>query len=103
MSKEKETYEQWISRLETLSFEDRAIELKNKILESPELADESRRYFNDCFNYVMEQYKYNKPLSTSLMKIHLVDIKGYKQLTVQELSRIMIMLGLCGFSFDYSE
>lgn len=101
MSKKEETFEEWQAGFEGLDFEQSAIRIKDKILESPELDSKSRQYFSDCFNYVMEQHKAKKPLSTSLLKIHLVDIKGYKQLTVDELSRTLVLLSLCGFEFDF--
>lgn len=93
-------FNEWMENLKTLSFEEYAEEIKKQIIKSPELDEHSRRYFNDCFSYVMETYKSGKPLSTSLMKTHLVNVKGYKQLTVEEFSRVIIMLSLCGFSFD---
>lgn len=101
MQKKEETYDEWKAGFEGLDFEHSAIRFRDKILESPELDAKSRKYFKDCFNYVMEQYKANKPLLTSLLKIHLVDIKGYKQLTVEEFSRMLALLSLCGFAFDF--
>lgn len=99
--KKEESYEEWKAGFDGLSFEESAIRLKDKLLESPEFDKTSRKYFQDAFNYVLEQYRLKKPLSTALLKIHLVDIKGYKQLTIEELSRILVLLSLCGFEFKF--
>lgn len=97
----KETFEEWKAGFEGLSFEESAVRIKDKILESPELDSKSKQYFDDCFNYVLQQYKLKKPLSTALLKIHLVDIKGYKSLRVEELSKILVLLSMCGFKFNF--
>jgi hypothetical protein len=99
---EKEGFEEWNKKLETLDFEKRAEMIKDKILESDELDKVSKRYFSDSFAYVMGLYKSGKPLDTNLMRIHIVDIKGYKEFRMEEFNRVLMMLSLCGFCFNYN-
>lgn len=91
------TFEQWNDYLDTLSFDDRCIEIKNKILSSPELDQISRNYFSDSFDYVYKKYKESKPLDVKLFKIYMEDVKGYKNIKMDEFIRIIILLSYCGF------
>lgn len=91
--------EEWQKYLDTLSFENRAIEIKNKILDG--LEDEtSKQCFQDCFEYVLNLYKQNKPLEANLFRIHLEDIKGYKNIKLEEFIRIILLLSYCGFNIS---
>lgn len=91
--------EEWQRYLDTLSFDDRCIEIKNKIAEGiPD--DYSKQFFIDCFNYVYNLYKQNKVLDVNLLKIHLEDIKGYKHIKFEEMLKIMFLLAYCGFSLS---
>lgn len=98
---QKESYEEWISGFEGLSFEEYAVRVKNKILESPELDKKSKAYFTDAFNYVMGLHKANKPLDTNLMRIHMTEVKNYTMLTLNDFTKVLLMLSLCGFQFDF--
>lgn len=96
----KESFEEWQAGFEGLSFEDSAKRYRDKILESPELDKKSRDYFSDAFEYVMDLHKRNKPLDPKLMKIHMCDVKNYEALTLNDFTRTLMLLNLCGFSFD---
>lgn len=96
----KESYENWIKGFEGLSFEDSAKRYRDKIIESPELDKKSKKYFTDAFEYILDLQKKNKPLDVKQMKIHMCDIKGYEALTLEEFTRTLLLLGLCGFEFN---
>lgn len=93
--------EEWCAGFENLNFEQSAERMRDQILKSPELDKKSRQYFTDAFAYVMRLHKENKPLDTNLMRIHMVDIKGYKGISVQEFGRVLLLLAFCGFEFSY--
>ena len=95
-----ETFEEWKSGFEGLCFEESAKRFRDKILESPDLDDKSRKYFFDAFNYVLSIQQSGKILDTNLMKIHMTDIKGHKGMTLQDFTRCLMLLSLCGFQFD---
>ena len=42
-----------------------------------------------------------KPLDTNLMRIHMTEIKNYKALTLQDFTKVLLMLSLCGYQFDF--
>ena len=67
--KTNSTYEEWVAEFEGLSFIERAIKIKNKLFESPELSTEDKQMFDICFEYVTELYQKEKPLETNLLKI----------------------------------
>lgn len=96
----KESLDEWTAGFEGLSFEESANRIKDKILESPEFDDKSRNYFTDAFNYVMSVYKSGKPLDTELMRIHMVDIKQHTGMSLQDFTRVLMLLSLCGFKFS---
>ena len=100
-NKEKESREEWISGFDGLTFEESAIRVKNKILESTELDQKSKSYFTDAFNYVMNLHQSNKPLDVNLMRIHMTEVKNYTMLTFDDFTKVLLMLGLCGFQFDF--
>lgn len=94
-------YDEWLAGFEGLDFERTAERIRDKLLESPEFDSKSQKFFKDAFAYVMNLHKQNKPLNTNLMRIHMVDIKGYKGLTVEEFGRTLLLLSMCGFSFGF--
>lgn len=95
-----ETYEEWLSRLQSADDDTRREILRDKILESDQLDDESKKIFKDSFEYVKSLVKRGKPFETNLFKIHLMEVKGYEKITFAQLSRILMLLTLCGFKFD---
>ena len=100
MSDVKETFEEWKAGFDGLTFEEYAKRFRDKILESPEIDAQSRSYFMDAFNYVLSVQQSGKNLDTNLMKIHMKDIKGHKGMTLQDFTRCLMLLSLCGFQFD---
>ena len=91
------------NNLQKLNFEDYANEMKEKILSDKTINDLSQQYFKDCFEYVMKLYKSNKPLDINLLKIYLEQVKNYKNIKFDEFVRIIILLGFCGFSFNFDK
>ena len=94
-------YQEWVAALDKLPFLERAKRMKDKIVESDELSADDKKFFTDCFLYVCDLYKKNKPLDSNLLRIHL-GIKGYDQRQPQKMEqfiRTLMLLGLCGFEF----
>lgn len=91
------TSEEWQEYLDTLSFDERCVEIKNMILSSPDLDEYSKSYFSDSFDYVYKKYKDNKPLESKLFKIHMEEVMGYKNIKIDEFIRVIILLTYCGF------
>ena len=100
----KETVEQWKESLQGLPFEEQAIRIRDKILESDELDPQQREFFKDTFQYVMELYRNGKPLDTNLLRIHYGITQGTKEYPqkIQQFIRMMMLLSLCGFNFKMS-
>lgn len=95
-------YEKWIAGFEGLSFMERAIKIKDKLFESPELSDEDKHMFDICFEYVAELYQKGKSLETNLLKIRL-QMKGYNaEQHMDQFIRTLMLLSICGFQFDYA-
>lgn len=95
-------FEKWKQELQNLSFEEFAVQMKDKILtdNSDEL---SKQYFQDCFDYVFKLYKTGKPLEVNLLKIYLEQVKNYKNLKMIEFIRTIILLSFCGFNFKFDK
>lgn len=102
-TKKQETLEEWKSGFEGITFEQQAIKIRDKILQSPELDATSKKYFKDTFEYVFSLYREGKPLDTDLLRIHMTSIKNYKALTLQDFTKVLLMLSLCGFQFDFNK
>lgn len=89
--------DEWINHLETLQFDEYSKEIASKILEG--IPDEySKQFFIDSYEYVYNCYKQNKPLEANLFKIYLEDIKGYKNIKLEEFLRMTFLLSYCGFN-----
>lgn len=95
------SFEEWSKSLENMDFDHYSLEIKNKILESNDMDDLSKRYFSDCFDYVYKLYKNNKQLDMHLLKIYLEEVKGYKNIKLSEIIPMLILLGYCGFDLSY--
>ena len=96
---EAKKLQQWKDEFEGLSFEESAVKIKNKILESDELDKTQRDFFQDTFDYVMGLYHQKKPLDTNLLRIHYgitQGTSGYPQ-KIQQFIRTIMLLSLCGF------
>ena len=95
-------FEKWKNDLQNLTFEEYAIYMKNKILQD-NIDELSKNYFQDCFDYVLKLYKSNKPLELNLLKIYLEQIKNYKNIKMDDFIRTIILLGFCGFNFQFNK
>ena len=96
------SYEQWVSGFDGLSFIERAVRIKDKLFESPELTEEDKKMFDICFEYVSELHRKGKPLETNLLKIRL-QMKGYNaEQHMDQFIRTMMLLSICGFQFDFA-
>lgn len=102
-SAEEKDIEKWIESLKSLSFEDRATAIKDQVVKHWQYDYKSKRFFEDCFNYFMKQYKINKPVEMDLLKIYLVNLCGWKEedLTIEGFLRTLVILELCGFETEY--
>lgn len=96
-------FEEWQKGFEGLDFEGSARRVKDKLIESPEIDDLSRRCFSDSFEYVMNLYKQGKGLEPNLLRIHLTKVKDYENIRFEDFTRILMLLSLCGFGFDFSK
>ena len=76
--KEQEEYQKWMDELDKLPFIERAVRMKDKIIESDELGPDDKKFFADCFDYVRDLYNKNKPLDCNLLKIHM-GLRGYNE------------------------
>lgn len=101
--KQNDDIDEWKAGFEGLSFEESAIRFRDKIIESPELDKKSVKFFLDAFDYVMGVYKDGRALDVNQMRIHMVDLKGHTELTLNEFNRTLLLLSLCGFEFNFAE
>ena len=101
--KQNDDIDEWKAGFEGLSFEESAIRFRDKIIESPELDKKSVKFFLDAFDYVMGVYKDGRALDVNQMRIHMVDLKGHTELTLNEFNRTLLLLSLCGFGFNFAE
>ena len=95
-----QSFEEWSKSLETMDFDHYSLAIKEKIMQS-DLDDYSKQVFNDCFEYVSKLYKSNKQLDVKLLKIYLEEVKGRKNIKVDEFVKLMILLGYCGFNINF--
>lgn len=102
-SQQDKEIEKWIERLKELSFEDKAIAIKDQIVKEWQYDYKSKRFFIDCFNYFLKQYKINKPIEMDLLKIYLTNLCGWKEedLSIEGFLRTLMILELCGFQTSY--
>ena len=97
----EDSLEEWKAGFENLTFDEQAKRIRDKLLESDELDTKSKQYFSDAFDYVSSLNRDGKPLDTNLMRIHMTEIKNYKALTLQDFTKVLLMLSLCGYQFDF--
>ena len=95
-----QSFEEWSKSLESMDFDHYSLAIKEKIMES-DLDNYSKLVFNDCFEYVSKLYKSGKPLEVKLLKIHLEEVKGYKNIKIDEFINLMILLSYCGFNINF--
>src|SRR5574344_381608 len=103
MDQQEKEFKEWLDSLSKMDFENQANTIKEVIIKKGELEEKSKKYFSDCFDYFMKQTKLKKPIDTSLMKIYLVNVKGWKEEELggfMEMMRIFIMLSMCGFKIS---
>ena len=99
----EESFESWYDQLGQMDFETRANIIKTTILEKVNLETKSKRFFTDCFDYFMKQYKIQKPIDLSLLKIYLRDLKGWSEKEIGgmiEMTRMFTLLSMCGFEIS---
>lgn len=99
----EESFESWYDKLGQMDFESRANTIKDEILEKGNIETKSKRFFIDCFNYFMKQYKIKKPVDPSLLKIYLKDLCGWSDDEIggiTEMTRIFVLLSMCGFEIS---
>ena len=92
----------WKESLKQMNFDEYTDEMKSRILNS-NMDNDSKKQFNDCYEYFKKLYKSGKPLEANLLKIYLEEIKGYKNIKMEEFIRIVILLGFCGFQIKYDK
>lgn len=92
-------YKEWIGAVMKAQdgVEQRKI-VRDQLLKSDELSDEDKRLFTEVFDYCEKNIRQNKPFDSNLLKIYLQDIKGYDIERIN-IIRILVLMGLCGFSF----
>lgn len=95
-----QSFEEWSKSLETMDFDHYSLAIKEKIMES-DLDDYSKQVFNDCFEYVTKLYKDGKPLDVNLLKIHLEEVKGHKNIKMEDFINLMFLLSYCGFNINF--
>lgn len=95
-----QSFEEWSKSLESMDFDHYSLAIKEKIMES-DLDNYSKLVFNDCFEYISKLYKSRKPLDVKLLKIHLEEVKGYKNIKIDEFINLMILLSYCGFNINF--
>ena len=95
--------QEWEEMLKSMSLDEFSLMMKDKILADENIDELSSRYFQDCFDYVTKLYKSGKQLDLSLMKIYLEDVKGYKNIKMDDFIRTVLLLGFCGFSFKFDD
>ena len=100
---EQEEYQKWMDELDKLPFIERAVRMKDKILESDELQAADKKFFETCFEYVCDLHRKGKDLDCNLLKIHM-GLKGFNEQQPQKMEqfiRPLMLLSLCGFQFEY--
>lgn len=95
-----QSFEEWSKSLESMDFDHYSLAIKEKIMES-DLDDYSKQAFEACFEYVTKLYKAGKPLDVNLLKIHLEEVKGFKNIKMDEFINLMLLLSYCGFSINF--
>jgi hypothetical protein len=98
----EETFEQWSERLNTLSDKEVSEEIKKVILERANIDDESKKVFNDCYEYFMKNINAGKTVDTDLLKIYLKDIKGYNTDNIN-IYQILLLLSFCGINVNVNK
>lgn len=92
-------YEKWINKLNNMSDMEVSYEIYQKLLNSKEIDDESRKLFSMAYEYCIKLINQEKNLEPNLLKIYLKDIKG-QDISQINLVNLFTMLALCGIKFS---
>ena len=93
----EEEFNKWRDTLDSLSFEDRALKIKDHMLKTGNIEQKSAAFFSAAFDYFMDHYKKGKPIDLEIMFKHLTVTEGFPKYNIYDFSRILIMLSFCGF------
>ena len=89
-------FEQWANRLEHMSDKEISNEIYQRIIQSSEIDEESRKLFSMAYEYCIKLINQGKDLEPNLLKIYLQDIKGQDI----NLINLFTMLAMCGINFS---
>ncbi len=92
-------FEQWANRLEHMSDKEISNEIYQRIIQSNEIDEESRKLFSMAYEYCMKLINQGKDLEPNLLKIYLQDIKG-QDISQINLINLFTMLAMCGINFS---
>lgn len=92
-------FEQWANRLEHMSDKEISNEIYQRIIQSSEIDEESRKLFSMAYEYCMKLINQGKDLEPNLLKIYLQDIKG-QDINQINLINLFTMLAMCGINFS---
>lgn len=92
-------FEQWANRLEHMSDKEISNEIYQRIIQSSEIDEESRKLFSMAYEYCMKLINQGKDLEPNLLKIYLQDIKG-QDISQINLINLFTMLAMCGINFS---
>lgn len=78
-------------------------EIYDYILKSNQLDDNSKNLFADTVSYIEKLISQNKQFDLELYKIYITQIKGYELPTLEQFTRIIMLLNLCGYELNLIE
>ena len=78
-------------------------EIYDYILKSNQLDDNSKKLFADTVSYIEKLISQNKQFDLELYKIYITQIKGYELPTLEQFTRIIMLLNLCGYELNLIE
>lgn len=78
-------------------------EIYDYILKSNQLDDISKNLFTDTVSYIEKLISQNKQFDLELYKIYITQIKGYELPTLEQFTRIIMLLNLCGYELNLIE
>lgn len=101
--KPKYEFNKWYNELESLPFEKQANAIKDKIIEHGHFDRQSRKFFQDSFDYFMEHLNESRGVKWENFYDYMTKVKGFPPFNYVEFNRILALLALCGFSIDKIE
>lgn len=95
----EQTFDEWANSMNGLNDMEISHRIRDKILESPEMDENSKQVFLDTYEFVEKNTNKGKEFKMDLLKTYLRDVKGYNIAKIN-IIQILALISFCGIQFS---